>query len=174
MTFRPLQLRLSVCALLLTIERTIVRSSALQPAYGRIVSSHNSEWGSRCSLMHSPVDIDDPTPPENLPCTVRTFVRPLDRFPPNFETRASANGKGFITPLKNERALLSNLLSESMPIGNYLSRLRAPSHPPQGGPRCDCRTRVPRCFTGRSASPDARTQGGALVSNRSLQALQVA
>lgn len=59
----------------------------------------------------SPVIIDDPTPPEKLPCTVHTFVRPLDRFPPNFETQARANGKGFISPMKNERMLLSSLLS---------------------------------------------------------------
>ncbi|KAF9469285.1 DNA polymerase alpha catalytic subunit [Collybia nuda] len=54
--------------------------------------------------------IDDPTPPEKLPCTVHTFVRPLDRFPPNFETQARGNGKGFISPMKNERMLLSSLL----------------------------------------------------------------
>ncbi|RDB16000.1 DNA polymerase alpha catalytic subunit [Hypsizygus marmoreus] len=54
--------------------------------------------------------IDNATPPEKLPCTVHTFVRPLDRFPPNFETQARANGKGFISPMKNERMLLSSLL----------------------------------------------------------------
>ncbi|KAK0207637.1 hypothetical protein IW262DRAFT_1418425 [Armillaria fumosa] len=54
--------------------------------------------------------IDDPKPPEQLPCTVQTFVRPLDRFPPNFETRARANGKGHISTAKNERMLLSSLL----------------------------------------------------------------
>ncbi|KAJ7282017.1 DNA polymerase family B-domain-containing protein [Mycena rebaudengoi] len=54
--------------------------------------------------------IDDPKPPEQLPCTVQTFVRPLDRFPPNFEAKALANGKGAITPVKNERMLLSSLL----------------------------------------------------------------
>ncbi|OBZ73519.1 DNA polymerase alpha catalytic subunit [Grifola frondosa] len=58
----------------------------------------------------SNIDIDDPTPPEALPCTVRTFVRPLDRFPPNFEVRASGNGKGLISPMKNERMLLNSLL----------------------------------------------------------------
>ena len=56
------------------------------------------------------MNIDDPTPPESLPCTVRTFVRPLDRFPPNFEARATNNGKGVITTMKNERMLLNNLL----------------------------------------------------------------
>ncbi|KAI0630777.1 hypothetical protein C8Q77DRAFT_225853 [Trametes polyzona] len=60
--------------------------------------------------MWTNLDIDDPTPPEALPCTVRTFVRPLDRFPPNFEARASNNGKGVISPMKNERMLLNNLL----------------------------------------------------------------
>ncbi|KAG5716236.1 DNA polymerase alpha catalytic subunit [Termitomyces sp. T112] len=56
------------------------------------------------------INIDDATPPEQLSCTVHTFVRPLDRFPPNFETLARANGKGFISPIKNERMLLSSLL----------------------------------------------------------------
>jgi DNA polymerase alpha subunit A len=54
--------------------------------------------------------IDDPTPPEKLPCSVHTFVRPLDRFPPKFEMQAKANGKGFISPMMNERMLLSSLL----------------------------------------------------------------
>ncbi len=58
------------------------------------------------------VDIDGTTPPEALPCTVRTFVRPLDRFPPNFEARAGHNGKGVISAMKNERMLLNNLLGE--------------------------------------------------------------
>ena len=62
------------------------------------------------------MDIDDPTPPEQLPCTVRTFVRPLDRFPPNFEARAGMNGKGVISAMMNERVLLNNLLSETNPV----------------------------------------------------------
>ncbi|KAF8330465.1 ribonuclease H-like domain-containing protein, partial [Amanita rubescens] len=57
------------------------------------------------------MNIDDPTPPDKLPCTVQTFVRPLDQFPPNFEARAKANGKGTISPAKNERMLLNTLLS---------------------------------------------------------------
>ena len=61
------------------------------------------------SIERSVVDIDDPTPPEALPFTVRTFVRPLHRFPPNFEARVSMNGKGVITPVKHER-ILKNLL----------------------------------------------------------------
>ncbi|THV05329.1 DNA polymerase alpha catalytic subunit [Dendrothele bispora CBS 962.96] len=55
--------------------------------------------------------IDDPTPPEKLPCTVQAFVRPLDRFPNNFEAQAKMNGKGIISPLKNERMLLSSFLA---------------------------------------------------------------
>ncbi|KAF9244111.1 hypothetical protein BU15DRAFT_86076 [Melanogaster broomeanus] len=57
------------------------------------------------------VQLDDPTPPEQLPCAVHTFVRPLDRFPPNFEARAKVNGKGIILPMKNEEMLLNNLLA---------------------------------------------------------------
>ncbi|OAX38875.1 hypothetical protein K503DRAFT_717476 [Rhizopogon vinicolor AM-OR11-026] len=56
------------------------------------------------------VQLDDPTPPEQLPCSVRTLVRPLDRFPANFEAQARSNGKGMISPMKNERMLLNNLL----------------------------------------------------------------
>ncbi|KAK0489470.1 hypothetical protein IW261DRAFT_1445337 [Armillaria novae-zelandiae] len=59
--------------------------------------------------------IDDPKPPEQLPCTVQTFVRPLDRFPPNFEIRAKANGKGHISSAKNERMLLSMALHKTDP-----------------------------------------------------------
>ncbi|KAJ7634179.1 DNA polymerase family B-domain-containing protein [Mycena polygramma] len=55
--------------------------------------------------------IDDPKPPEELPCTVQTFVRPLDQFPANFEAQAMANGKGAISAVKNERMLLSSLLN---------------------------------------------------------------
>ena len=79
-----------------------------QLAFGPTVSHHNERVGENYSRYT--VDIDDPTPPEALPCTVRTFVRPLDRFPPNFEARASNNGKGVISPMKNERMLLNNIL----------------------------------------------------------------
>jgi hypothetical protein len=65
------------------------------------------------------VQIDDPTPPEQLPCTVQTFVRPLDRFPPNFETKARANGKGTISPIKSERVLLNNLLG-TFPVSSLV------------------------------------------------------
>lgn len=56
------------------------------------------------------MQLEDPTPPEALPCSVHTFVRPLERFPPGFEAKARGNGKGVITPLQSERALLNNLL----------------------------------------------------------------
>lgn len=35
---------------------------------------------------------------------------PLDRFPSGFEATAKANGKGFVSPMKNERMLLNTLL----------------------------------------------------------------
>ncbi|TCD69077.1 DNA-directed DNA polymerase alpha catalytic subunit pol1 [Steccherinum ochraceum] len=72
--------------------------------------ANNREIVCATARIWSNIQIEDPTPPETLPCSVHTFVRPLDRFPPNFETRARANGKGFITPMKNERMLLNNLL----------------------------------------------------------------
>ncbi|KAF8202326.1 hypothetical protein BJ912DRAFT_944501 [Pholiota molesta] len=56
------------------------------------------------------MQIDDPTPPEKLKCSVHTFIRPLDKFPPNFEKQAKINAKGTISPMKNERMLLSSLL----------------------------------------------------------------
>ncbi|PCH44462.1 hypothetical protein WOLCODRAFT_105176 [Wolfiporia cocos MD-104 SS10] len=71
---------------------------------------NNREIVCATARIWSNLDLDDPTPPEALPCTVRTFVRPLDRFPPNFEVRAGRNGKGVISPMKNERMLLNNLL----------------------------------------------------------------
>ncbi|KAF7370942.1 DNA polymerase [Mycena sanguinolenta] len=55
--------------------------------------------------------IEDTKALEELPCTVQTFVRPLDKFPPNFETKAMANGKSAISPMKNERMLLGSLLN---------------------------------------------------------------
>lgn len=58
----------------------------------------------------SNTQIDDPTPPEKLPCTSHTFVRPLDLFPPNFEATAKKNSKGSIATMKNERMLLNSLL----------------------------------------------------------------
>ncbi|KAJ6485791.1 hypothetical protein C8R45DRAFT_829069 [Mycena sanguinolenta] len=55
--------------------------------------------------------IEDTKALEDLPCTVQTFVRPLEKFPPNFETQAMANGKSAISPMKNERMLLGSLLN---------------------------------------------------------------
>ncbi|KAI0032658.1 DNA polymerase alpha catalytic subunit, partial [Vararia minispora EC-137] len=57
------------------------------------------------------VNIDDPTPPESLPCTVHTYVRPLGEYPGNFETFVKSNKKGLISPMKNERMLLAHMLN---------------------------------------------------------------
>ncbi|KAJ3751747.1 hypothetical protein EV360DRAFT_75952 [Lentinula raphanica] len=54
--------------------------------------------------------IDGITPPEQLPCTIQTFVRPLEHCPSSFEASVKANGRGFISPMKNEQALLNALL----------------------------------------------------------------
>ncbi|PPQ65503.1 hypothetical protein CVT24_010799 [Panaeolus cyanescens] len=56
------------------------------------------------------LDIDDPTPPEQLRCAVHTYIRPLDKFPTNFEKVAKNSSKGLISPMANERMLLSSLL----------------------------------------------------------------
>ncbi|KAH9967412.1 DNA polymerase alpha catalytic subunit [Russula dissimulans] len=58
----------------------------------------------------SNTQIDDPTPPEALPCSVHTLVRPLGRFPPGFEAKVKSNAKGVISPMTNERMLLNSLL----------------------------------------------------------------
>ena len=69
------------------------------------------------------VQIDDPTPPETLPCSVHTFVRPLERFPPHFEAKARSNAKGLVSPMKNERmlpivfALIPTIVGSAMLVG---------------------------------------------------------
>ncbi|SPO31013.1 related to POL1 - DNA-directed DNA polymerase alpha, 180 KD subunit [Ustilago trichophora] len=56
--------------------------------------------------------IEDPTPPEQLPCSVFTAVRPLgSMFPPGFEAEAR-KGKIKIHTLKYERMLLNALLAQ--------------------------------------------------------------
>ena len=72
-------------------------------------------WG----VLGYPVRIDDSSPPESLPCSVHTFVRPLDRFPPNFESRAKAGSKGFISPVRNEQSLLNCLLGMSLSPSHF-------------------------------------------------------
>jgi DNA polymerase alpha subunit A len=49
-------------------------------------------------------------PPEALPCTVHTLLRPLGRFPPGFEAKVKSDAKGLISPMNNERMPLSSLL----------------------------------------------------------------
>ncbi|SJX64596.1 related to POL1-DNA-directed DNA polymerase alpha, 180 KD subunit [Sporisorium reilianum f. sp. reilianum] len=56
--------------------------------------------------------IEDPTPPEQLPCSVFTAVRPLgNMFPPGFEAEARKS-KIKIHTLKYERMLLNALLAQ--------------------------------------------------------------
>ncbi|EST08774.1 Zinc finger, DNA-directed DNA polymerase, family B, alpha [Kalmanozyma brasiliensis GHG001] len=56
--------------------------------------------------------IEDPTPPEQLPCSVFTAVRPLgSMFPPGFEAEARKS-KIKIHTLKYERMLLNALLAQ--------------------------------------------------------------
>ncbi|KAF8585711.1 DNA polymerase alpha catalytic subunit [Ramaria rubella] len=54
--------------------------------------------------------IDDPKPPSELPCTVHTYIRPLNNFPSGFEAKAKENRTSKIMPMKNERMLLNQLL----------------------------------------------------------------
>lgn len=70
-------------------------------------------WNScdQCLVAH----IEDATPPESLPCTAQTFVRPLGRFPKNFEKAAKEAKTATILPLQNERMLLNSLLGDYLP-----------------------------------------------------------
>ncbi|KXN86712.1 DNA polymerase alpha catalytic subunit [Leucoagaricus sp. SymC.cos] len=79
-----------------------------------IVNHHDNKREIVCTSSRTwqNLQIDDPTPPDQLRCRVQTFVRPLDRFPPNFEARARANGKGMISPVSNETMVLNELIRE--------------------------------------------------------------
>ncbi|PWN36069.1 uncharacterized protein FA14DRAFT_160961 [Meira miltonrushii] len=58
------------------------------------------------------VQIEDPTPPEDMQSSLFSVVRPLgDQFPPNFEREAKA-GKTKILTVKYERMLLNTLLAQ--------------------------------------------------------------
>lgn len=54
--------------------------------------------------------IDDPTSPDRLASSVNTIVRPIEKFPPNLESRAKTERSPFQT-VKAERALLNSLLA---------------------------------------------------------------
>lgn len=56
------------------------------------------------------VNIEDPTPPDQQPSSLKTFVRPIEKFPPELEARAKAERSPFQT-VKAERALLNALLA---------------------------------------------------------------
>jgi DNA polymerase alpha subunit A len=56
------------------------------------------------------VNIDDAVSPEELPCTVHTFVRPIEAFPKNFEAEARKRSGSHIVPMPSERALLNGFL----------------------------------------------------------------
>ncbi|KAH9066550.1 DNA polymerase alpha catalytic subunit [Lactarius vividus] len=77
-----------------------------------IVNHHENIREIVCATARiwSNTQLDDPTPPEALPCTVHTLVRPLGRFPPGFEATVKSNAKGLISPMNNERMLLNSLL----------------------------------------------------------------
>ncbi|GJJ15609.1 hypothetical protein Clacol_009887 [Clathrus columnatus] len=54
--------------------------------------------------------IDDPTPPSELPCIVNTYIRPLNKFPRGMEQEIKTRKGSKITLMTNERMLLSQLL----------------------------------------------------------------
>lgn len=56
------------------------------------------------------VNIEDPTPPEQQPSSSITLVRPIVMYPPGFEMKARQQ-KPKIEPLRNEKAVLSNVLA---------------------------------------------------------------
>lgn len=56
------------------------------------------------------MNIEDPTPPDRLPSSLNTIVRPIEKFPPGLEQRAKSERSPFQT-VKAERALLNSLLA---------------------------------------------------------------
>src|SRR6266436_3563635 len=131
----------------------------------------------RKDFHHLTAQIDDPTPPEALPCTVHTLVRPLGRFPPGFEANVKSNAKGLISPMNNERMLLNSLLGlRCDAVSTYQSShlYDIPSNVTQSRPRCDCRARLRWRFFRHSPPPDERSKSGPLVSHRTLPTYKVA
>ncbi|TIB11245.1 hypothetical protein E3P89_02421 [Wallemia ichthyophaga] len=58
----------------------------------------------------SDINIEDPTPPEQQPSSSITLVRPIVMYPPGFEMKARQQ-KPKIEPMRNEKAVLSNVLA---------------------------------------------------------------
>lgn len=56
------------------------------------------------------VNLEDTTPPNRLPSTLSTIVRPIEKFPPGLEQRAKTERSPFQS-VKAERALLNALLA---------------------------------------------------------------
>ncbi|EJT49533.1 DNA polymerase alpha catalytic subunit [Trichosporon asahii var. asahii CBS 2479] len=56
------------------------------------------------------VNLEDTTPPNRLPSTLSTIVRPIEKFPPGLEQRAKSERSPFQS-VKAERALLNALLA---------------------------------------------------------------
>lgn len=77
-------------------------------------------------LTLSTAHIDDPKPPGELPCTVYTYVRPLNKFPTGFEAKAKESKTSKLIPMKNERMLLNQLLGNSFLIVHYWMLVYAP------------------------------------------------
>jgi DNA polymerase alpha subunit A len=57
-----------------------------------------------------PGNIEDPSPPDRLPSSLNTIVRPIEKFPPGFEARGKNDRSPFQT-VKAERAMLNSLLA---------------------------------------------------------------
>ncbi|RSH90080.1 DNA-directed DNA polymerase alpha catalytic subunit pol1 [Saitozyma podzolica] len=55
-------------------------------------------------------NIEDPSPPDRLPSSLNTIVRPIEKFPPGFEARGKNDRSPFQT-VKAERAMLNSLLA---------------------------------------------------------------
>ncbi|KAJ2926264.1 hypothetical protein H1R20_g10824, partial [Candolleomyces eurysporus] len=94
------------------LSREIPPLTVMSLSIRTIINHHENKREVVCASARTwhNMQLEDATPPEKLPCTVQTFIRPLDRFPPNFEAEARASTKGTISPMQNERMLLSLLL----------------------------------------------------------------
>ena len=64
-------------------------------------------------LKKSQGQIEDTTPIESQPCAAVTLVRPLEKYPRDFETQAANAKQSRIQTLTTERTLLNKFLGES-------------------------------------------------------------
>jgi DNA polymerase alpha subunit A len=60
--------------------------------------------------------IEDTTPIETKPCIATTFVRPLEKFPKDFEAQARQSQRSKMNAVPGERFMLNQFLGQYEPI----------------------------------------------------------